>query len=275
MVQDRIRILYVVVLYGQIYEMTNVYKSLLIHVDPRNIWIWDNSPNRGVNIHLNFGKSYYFFSEVNVGLSLPYNCAGEYAFQNNYQWMVLLDQDTEFDALFINTLNISIKENCGIKLFCPQHCLSNGLYLSPTKLFLKFTRLSRVQVSGIVNIKKFAIINSGLTVDVATFRRAGGYNEKVFLDYSDFQFLDRLAKVDSKAFCLNSVCLQDFSNDCMENDKVLKRFTLFCQSLKGCEHNGAWDAIEYHLVVLKRCLSLIYRLKSFQPFITYYKYYIK
>ena len=275
MMQNSNHILYVVVLYGQKYEMTNVYKSLLIKVSQRNVWIWDNSKNRDINAHLNFGKSNYSFSEVNVGLSFPYNCAGEYAFQNNYQWMMLLDQDTEFDTSFLNILNVSIRENPNIKLFCPQHRLLNNIYLSPVKSILKFTRLSRTQVSGVFNIADFCIINSGLVVNVATFRKVGGYNEKVFLDYSDFQFIDRFAKVESKAFCINSVCIQDFSNNCIDKDKLLNRFSLFCESLKEISCNTLKDQISYKLVVLQRCMSLIIRLKNFSPLIILFKKYLR
>nr|WP_186973097.1 glycosyltransferase [Bacteroides intestinalis] len=268
-------ILYVVVLYNQILKKTNIYKSLLNRIPAHQIFVWDNSTTNRLNSDLYSYGIQYVYSQQNMGVSFPYNRAFDFASQKGFQWIMLLDQDTTFADTFLGIVESAIHQYPEIKIFCPLHQLSGGSYLSPAKFFMKFTRPTHKKVLGIINVSKYAIINSGLLVDVATFRRAGGYNEKVFLDYSDFQFLDRLAKFDSKAFCLSSVCLQDFSNDCMENDKVLKRFTLFCQSLKGCEHNGAWEAIEYHLVVLKRCLSLIYRLKSFQPFITYYKYYIK
>lgn len=273
--QNNNHILYVVVLYGQKYEMTNVYKSLLIKVNQRDVWIWDNSENRNINAHLNFGESNYSFSEVNAGLSFPYNCASEYAFRNNYQWMMLLDQDTEFDISFLDILSVSMRENPDINLFCPLHRLSNDMYLSPVKSILKFTRLSKTQVSGVFNIADFCIINSGIVVNVATFRKAGGYNEKVFLDYSDFQFLDRFAKVESNAFCINSVCIQDFSDNCIDKDKLLNRFSLFCESLKGVSCNTLKDCISYKLVVLKRCISLIIRLRNFSPLNILLKKYLR
>lgn len=275
MMQDRIHILYVVVLYGQKYEMTSVYNTLLTKVNKRDIWIWDNSANHNINAHLHFGVSNYYFSEVNKGLSFPYNRASEYAYQNGYQWMVLLDQDTQFDASFINVLEKSIRENPNISLFCPQHCLSNGIYLSPARLFLKFTRLSKKQVVGIIDISRFGIINSGLSISVDAYRKVGGYNEKVFLDYSDFQFLDRLAKIESKAYCLNSICVQNFSNDCVDRDKLLKRFTLFCKSLNGINSDTLRDNIGYKLVVVKRCISLILRVGNFRPLIIFFKEYIR
>ncbi len=269
------QILFVVVLYKQKYESTNVYNSLLIRVPQYNVLVWDNSLDIKLNNHLNSWEGKYINSISNVGVSLPYNYACEYAFKCGYSWIMLLDQDTTFADNFMDELVYSLKKHPYIKLFFPMHCLSNGLFLSPVKLYMKFSRLSNEQISGVVDITKYAIINSGMLVNVEIFREAGGYNEKVFLDYSDFQFIDRLAKINSYGYCLNSICIQNFSNDCIEKKALLNRFSLFCQSLKGCEYGNIIKAIGYNLVVLKRCFSLVYRLKSFRPFSVYFNCYIK
>lgn len=273
--QSRIDILFVVVLYNQSFKDTNVYKSLLNCISAHNIFIWDNSVSSKLNSRLDLYGFQYVYSLQNKGVSFPYNMAFEYASQKGFQWMVLLDQDTIFADTFLEKLKFAMHQHPEIKIFCPLHQLTNGLYLSPVKFFMRFTRLSNKRISGIINISEYAIINSGLVVSVELFKKVGGYNEKVFLDYSDFQFLKRCAQVDSKAFCIDSVCIQDFSNNCKEKEKLLSRFSLFCQSLKGYENRTIEDTIECGLVVLKRCLSLVYRLRSFQPIAIFYNQYIK
>ncbi len=268
-------ILFVVVLYNQIFKDTNVYKSLLNRISTRNIFIWDNSTSSELNNGLDSSGFQYVYSLQNRGVSFSYNKAFEYADQKGFQWMVLLDQDTIFSDTFLEKLRLAMYQHPEIRIFCPLHQLTNGLYLSPVKFFMRFTRLSKKRISGVINITEYAIINSGLVVSVDLFKKVGGYNEKVFLDYSDFQFLKRCTQVDTKAFCIASVCIQDFSDNCIDKEKLLNRFSLFCQSLKGYENKTIGDTIECGLVVLKRCLSLAYRLKSFQPFEIYYNQYIK
>lgn len=272
---DKIRILFVVVLYGQVYERTNVYKSLLSNVDSDIVWIWDNSESHTNNAHLLDKPINYIYSKTNVGLSIPYNRANEYAIKRGFNWMVLLDQDTIFDSSFIDTLIASIRKHPEMKVFCPRHRLSNGLWLSPTKLHLKSTCPAKERVSGVIDIKHFAIINSGLVIDIETFKKAGGYNEAVFLDYSDFQFMDQLSKIETKAYCIDSVCVQDFSNDCVDANKLLNRFSLFCKSLRGIRANSLKDNWGYKLVVIKRCVSLMIRLNSFRPFYILIKDYLQ
>ncbi len=268
-------ILFVIVLYNQSFKDTNSYKSLLNSVSTHNIFIWDNSVSSALNNGLESSGFQYTHSIENKGVSFPYNRAFDYARKKGFQWIMLLDQDTIFADTFLEKLELAMHQHPKINMFCPLHQLTNGLYLSPAKLFMKFTRLSNKQISGIIDLSDYAIINSGLVVSVDLFKKTGGYNEKVFLDYSDFQFIERCTKFDSKAFCINSVCIQDFSNDCVEEEKLLNRFALFCQSLKGFENRTIIGTFEYYLVVLKRCLSLVYRLKSFRPIEIFYNQYIK
>lgn len=267
--------LFIVVLYNQRFSLTNVYKSLLNRVKEEDIYIWDNSVDSDLNSCLCEQKYVYKYSMNNCGVSYPYNEGSRYALNHNYSWIVLLDQDTCFPNTYLSDLNTSIKMHPDIKLFCPIHKLANGLYMSPVKMKWKFTSLSTKCVKGHFDIGKYAVINSGMAIHIDLFRKTGGYNEKVFLDYSDFQFLDKCSRYIEKGYCIDSICLQDFSNDVINNDALMKRFKLFCKSLKGCEFDSFFSYIGYNLVVLRRLFSLIYRSKSFYPIYIYYKYYLK
>lgn len=269
------RILYVVILYNQKYEHTSVYKSLLNKIsDIKDIYIWDNSSNEAINEELRIKKYNYIYSKENVGVSHPYNKGFEYAMVNNYKWVTFLDQDTYFPDAYLTMLYSSIDGNPDIKLFCPRHRLKNGLFLSPVREIYKMTNLSLKQLQGIFPIKKYCIINSGLTVKTELFVLTGGYNEKAFLDYSDFEFIKRCSKIVDNGYCLNIDCIQDFSNEQKDVNLLLKRFALFCRSVKGCDKTEYKDFIGYNLIVLKRAFSLAIRLKSLKPFRVYIKYYL-
>ena len=269
------KILFVVVLYNQQFNLTNVYKSLLNFISSEDVFIWDNSTDSNLNAFLRNSKYNYKYSAQNMGVSHPYNEGGNHAVTHGYNWITFLDQDTYFSNNYLSALYFSFFKYPYIKLFCPSHKLSNGLYLSPVKSTWKCCSLSSECASGKFCIQKYAVINSGMTISVNLFKESGGYNEKVFLDYSDFQFLDRCSKYISTGYCIDSTCLQDFSNNVLNADSLLNRFKLFCKSLKGCEAFTFKSYVGYRLVVLKRLLSLIYRLKKIYPIYIYYKYYLK
>lgn len=269
------KILYIVILYNQKFENTNVYISLLSKIDNiKDIYIWDNSLNELLNQDL-LDKGYnYIYSKNNMGVSYPYNRGLEYAMKNDYRWVTFLDQDTIFPATYLSILHSSLNENPDIKLFCPRHKINNERFLSPVKAICNITRLSIKRIQGKFPIRKYSVINSGLTIKMELYVLTGGYNEKVFLDYSDFEFIKRCSQVIDNGFCLDIDCIQDFSNEQRDTTLLLKRLILFCCSVKGCNKKECKDFVGYNLVVLKRIFSLSFRLKSFKPFGIYYKYYL-
>lgn len=269
------KIAFVVVLYNQKFEDTNVYNSLLKNITCKNIYIWDNSESVDINSHLFNEFGAYIYSSRNLGVSYAYNRAAEYAKAEGYEWIVLLDQDTTFSDCFLDELIKVTKENPMIKLICPKHKLNNGLYLSPAKHKLLSPCLSKIAPPNKIEISKYAIINSGLAISLDLFFEVGGYNEKVFLDYSDFQFIDRCCKKEKYAHCLNSICIQDFSDEIKDKHKLLVRFTLFCRSLKGFETTIPYTYIKYNFSAIKRCISLSIRLKSWEPIKIFYINYVK
>lgn len=272
---ENVSILFVVVLYNQKLEDTNVYSSLLKFVSNDKIYIWDNSELVDLNLNLRSKFDIYIYSQRNLGVSYAYNKAAEYARTKGYEWIVLLDQDTKFPDSFYDDLIKIIVENPTIKLICPKHKLNNGLYLSPVKYNLLFPSPSKITPPNRIEISKYAIINSGLAISLNLFFKVGGYNENVFLDYSDFQFIDRCCKIEKYAYCLDSVCVQDFSNETKDKQKLLARFTLFCRSLKGFEPTTPYAYFQNNLSAIKRCISLSIRLKSWEPIKIFYINYVK
>lgn len=268
-------VLAVIVLYNERLQSTLTYRSLLAQMKNIPIFIWDNSliaqhqmsefKNRNI---------IYTHCPDNKGISYAYNRAAEYAYDNNYRWIMLLDQDTTFSADYFSKLIQCLETNKEIQCFFPVHKLQNGLYLSPVRSYFKMSRLSRNKSGGKLKFKNYAIINSGLLIDVSLFKMVGGYNEKVFLDYSDFQFIERLSKYSTEGFCVDSICIQNFSNTITDFDKLIGRFKLFCLSVRGCSKNSLFDYLVYFTIVLKRGISLTIRTRSFKPMQKFFLYYI-
>lgn len=102
-----------------------------------------------------------------------------------------------------------------------------------------------------------------------------GYNERVFLDYSDHEFLRRFKKYYNKVFVLSQTVYQDYSAKSDPIDVALKRLKLFCESIHGCEKNTLKEKIEFSIPILKRTLFLVLKNRSLLPFAIAYKYYFR
>ena len=150
-----------------------------------------------------------------------------------------------------------------------------GYTMSPTNITFHFAHLSKINYQGTINLNKFSIINSGLCVSVDAFYKCGGYNEKVFLDYSDHEFLRRFKRYYSKAFILSNILYQNFSAKTDNKEKSFLRLSLFCQSIQGCERYGIFDNLCYSFVILKRACSLAISFRSITPFFIVSKTYFK
>lgn len=264
-------ILFVIVLYNSDYYKCNTYKTLISSQQNPNVFICDNSRNAQLIQEPNIKYSHH---PENPGLSFAYNEAAKYAQEKGYQWMLLLDQDTCFPDRILESYIHGIKSNQDIKLLAPPVCVGSGRYMSPIKLCWKFGSLSKnAPRNQIVSLHDYSPINSGICVSVDYFFKAGGYKNEVFLDYSDFQFIERLRKVSDKCFILDTEIHQEFSALVDDKDKALGRYALFCKSLKHCDKNNMVDSLGYALVVIKRCISLVVKTKSTQPFFVLYKNY--
>jgi len=204
----------------------------------------------------------YIHDSTNSGLSVAYNLAAKYATKLNKKWMILLDQDTDFENNFIDCLIDSVRHNLNIKLFAPILKINNDQLFSPC--LFKFNRgflINKIN-PGIQSLAKFSPVNSGMVVNLELFNQVGGYNEKIKLDFSDFQFIEKIKKVNSDFYVMPSINFQDFSNNEKDIYKLNKRFYYFCDGAKKFERNNLIDSILFFVVVFQRMISLIVKTRS-------------
>ncbi|MDE6340469.1 MAG: glycosyltransferase, partial [Muribaculaceae bacterium] len=223
-------ILIITVLYNQRIQQTNVFKTLLKGYG--NVFIYDNSPSPENITSLPAGW-HYISDPTNPGLSKAYNCGAKYAIEHGFDWILITDQDTEFPDDALHGYEAAIKMNPDIGMFIPQVRATEQLYLSPVKLRHYMPRLSKSVPAGKIRIKDYAIINSGTLINVSKFMECGGYNEKVFLDFADFQFMERFGNLNREAYVIPVICKQDFSDITQSKEQKLNRFKLACASIRG------------------------------------------
>lgn len=266
------KILIVTVIYNQRIADTNVYKTLL--TEKEDVYIYDNSPAAQPTDHIP-SNWIYISDPSNPGLSYAYNKAARYAAANRYDWLLISDQDTIYPQRAVEQYRSYIGNHLSSKMFIPKVKISDGCYLSPVRNRKYIARIShRLPPSGEINLNRFAVINSGILVTTDSFLSCGGYSDKVFLDFSDFQFIERFGNRYNTVYVTDIICQQDFSDVNDDAKKKLHRFELFCLSLKEYECLKKKNRIFIHLAVIKRAFALSAKLKSIIPIKLFFSRYL-
>ncbi len=247
--------------------------------NPLNLYIHDNSscPVKGIDaIESNeFINLNYYHDPSNPGISRAYNKAANYAEEKGYKLLLFLDQDTNLPKDILIKYERAINQHPDIYMFAPILKTRTGEVISPCRYrFHRGFTLKHISANKPLPLKKFSPINSGLLVFVDQFKKCGGYNEKVRIDFSDFQFIERFRVFNQYFFLIDAVCIQDFSNDESDTDKLMRRFSLYCDGAKNCQKTGAGDSIVYFLITFLRSLILVRRTGNWRFFKIFYKNYL-
>lgn len=247
-------------------SLSTLNKSLLISNLRLDLFIYDNSTIPGINKEtgerefpqLNIT---YLSDTQNPGVSKAYNTGADLASRLNKKWLLLLDQDTEFPENAIVTYLDAINAHKNQKLFVPVLHSPNGNY-SPCKYYFKAGFRWNDIKPGIYNLRHKNILNSGTLVDLDLFMKTGGYKEKIKLYFSDFNFIDRLKKINNEFVVTDLVCnhkLSDIIN--VDRKAAINRFKSYCEG--SYESVESWiDYILLFITVMLRSFVLCYRFKS-------------
>jgi rhamnosyltransferase len=219
-------VLFVIVLYKKKPEESLALKVLHQNLLPEHIlvFLYDNSPEPTVT---NLVNTIYLHDPFNSGVSKAYNQACKLATQQNRKWLLLLDQDTALDIKLIEQLRLAVSEHNNSVAFAPVLKDKKGI-VSPFRWSLgKGRRITLLRSK--LPLKKYRFANSGLLVQTNAFRNAGGYEESIYLDFSDIAFGEKLKKI-TDHFVVVEICLEhQFSGSTvvLENEAI-SRFTHFC-----------------------------------------------
>lgn len=265
-------ILFVIVFYKCTLNESRTYNSLIRGRTDISIFIYDNSP---YSQNINQPNIIYQHDPNNRGISFAYNMAANYAQEHQYKWILILDQDTTFENNALSKYLEAITKYPSISLFAPTHKISNGKFISPTKYFHRTSKPANSVPQGIVPLLPYAPINSGMLIKLDAFWQAGGYEDSVWLDFSDIQFIEKIRKVIDYFYVIDTTCIQDFSvlNSDIESQK--HRFSIFCQCAKACKRKSIKDHIDYLYVTAKRCISLVIKNKNLSFISIYLNNYFK
>ena len=227
-------------------------------------YVYDNSPNKQYkeDDFVNQVPIKYKHDEKNSGLSKAYNAGANWAKSQKANWILLFDQDTVFMDNFFERLIFFHDRFSGVGLYAPILKLSDQSILSPYKYQFHRGFPIKTITSGKHSLKKMGIVNSGMLIRLDNFFEVGGYNEKVPLDFSDFQFIERYrTKFDS--FCVtDSIGIQHFSNNEPDVNKLAHRYLHYCIGAHFCNKESIFDRIIYFVIVFLRAISLTKRTRK-------------
>ncbi len=232
--------------------------------------VYDNSPTPQQPIETPGLRITYFHDPENSGVSKAYNVAAAHATALRKEWILLLDQDTTLPADILEAYQNEIDRHPEISLFVPVLKLQNGKIFSPCSYRFKRGFYLKTIAAGIHSLNKLAPVNSGMLVNLKAFHEVGGYNEKVKLDFSDFQFIERFRKVYKTFYVVDIICEQDFSDEEISLPTQAKRFRYYCEGARNIEKGGAWDWIQYNSFVLLRAMRLTIRYGNVSFLRTYF-----
>ena len=242
-------ILPVIVLYKQQLDQCRTWKSVLKDY-PGQIFVFDNSPEAGILPP--DSRIIYRHAPDNPGISKAYNCAAEYALKNGFNWLLLLDQDTCFDFPFSRYTD-AIAANPEIRIFAPSVVTEKNIPLSPINLHTLFPTAQHL-AHGSYALSDYAPINSGTLIKLDAFYSCGKYNEAVFLDHSDYDFMEQAAAQGKRFVLLDARAVQDFSGDEPDKNKQFFRFVLFLKSARFCRWRSFKRKLKMDFFVFCRAL---------------------
>ena len=108
-----------------------------------------------------------------------------------------------------------------------------------------------------------SVLNSGIFIRADAFNKAGKYNEQLRLDFSDFDFIDRLRIYHQNFVLVNLECSHQFFDNQLDLSKAVERFKIYAE---GSEIFGAslLSRLILGIQLVKRMLVLAMRFRSMQ-----------
>ena len=196
--------------------------------------IYDNSPiKQFVDIESDLISIEYIHDPSNPGVSKAYNYAARRAKEKGYDFILLLDSDTRLDGGFTDAFATARKKFPDEKIFAPKvRCNRDGSLVSPLKLknYRGSSLDDKNELSGVLPLATYSVINSGMFIKVDFLLKVGGYDERIRLDFSDHEFLWRVSKVNNHIYLLNTYIDHDLSSKGKQSlSSSLYRFGCFLE----------------------------------------------
>lgn len=207
---------------------------------------------------------HYEHDQSNGGVSRAYNFGADVARKLGKGWLLLVDQDTSFPEMAFGTIDSFVCERNGF-LYAPVLMSANSsVVFSPSRLILKRGFPVKVPPEGLISLRKYSPINSGLVISLELFLKVGGYNEEIKLDFSDFEFIDRVKNETDILFVLPFVAFHDLSSAGKSSlSSACFRYSSYCTGALEYSKGKLRDILILGFVCFARQAILCFRYRTF------------
>lgn len=253
-------LLIVIVIYKLSLNDSQTWQSLIKWLPtPATIYVHDNSPTAQIAPHTQHLVLYHHDS-ANGGVSKAYNMALVKATTKSKGWVLLLDQDTNLTEGFFQKFAESILAYPHKSFFAPILKDNKGI-VSPFLYSDGMSQKLDTVIPGLFSFEKYRVANSGTFIRTAALAQAGGFDEKLPLDFSDIYFQEKLLSTQPEFVVVESIVDHNFSGSFIKNrQQSLHRYKIFstsCRTMKSLTGGN-----NFQKVSLKRALNLSFRLFS-------------
>jgi hypothetical protein len=173
--------------------------------------VWDNSSQSHQMDWTAVGHTgTYISTPQNLGLSTIYNRVISQHLRRG-EHLLLLDQDTDLPADYLEKAVIALETCPGVDLFLPM-VRANGRWASPVTYLCGWGRQWRSRVIGTIASKRVCAINSGMIISSEYLLGSfPGYDERLRFYGTDTQFMLDYMERRSRLCVLDSVLRHDLS----------------------------------------------------------------
>lgn len=229
----------VIVLYKLSVSESLSYKALKRNIRKFNgmeikVLLYNNSPE----IEIPFSNDYdVFVPQENKMLAGAYNYALSEASSEGYEWLLLLDQDTELTDEYFDKLCEFLSSESSLNFDVAVPILNkDNLTLSPESYSMhnpywtnrKIT--SNLMVSSLSKSEIFVAFNSASLLRVSLLNSVGGFGDEFPLDMLDHYYYYKLNKARARFFILSTVIQQNLSVLDKNNPMSINRYQIFIES---------------------------------------------
>lgn len=228
--------------------------------------IYDNGlDDQKASLTVQFNNKYVHHPE-NAGVAVAYNFALTEAIAQQYDWILLLDQDSNLPRDFIPNLVTTlsnIEQQSDVVAIVPKICYEDKL-ISPSRvLYGGIHRPIDYYHRGICNFQ-VTTIGSGTLLRTSFLQKIGGFNELYWLDWLDMWILNVIHASGSKVYVTDSIIEHELSilnYDKFMNENryrnILKYEAIFMRS-----HKSKCENYIYFLRLARRSLVLLFTARN-------------
>ncbi|MFN8575921.1 MAG: glycosyltransferase family 2 protein [Candidatus Sericytochromatia bacterium] len=185
----------VTVLYNPTNNLLSIIESYINNIDV--LYLVDNSDKINIDLIEKIKEKYnvrYISCNGNKGISYALNLAAKKALEENYNFLLTMDQDSTPTRDMINNIKNFIESNDveRIGIISPVHKIK-GLKIEETN-----------SLSEEVDM----VMTSGNFLNLKAFQINGGFLEDLFIDHVDHEYCLRLKKNGYKVIKLNNAVLE-------------------------------------------------------------------